>query len=139
MYISNFIALRSVVLVQHSFIFKSLENAISALASESARFEASTLTRHISASTGPSAPSFRDVIPVLVLYVQSKFHPIRPTRSPEIARGFASCQCLDSVYKASSSVGDFSAHSAARELGFEEDVPVAVLYASINRRPHPPS
>ena len=113
-----------------------LEFAILALASESARIDAPTLTRDISASTWRTASSFRDVIRVVVFCVPSKFHSIRPTRSPEIAWGFAPCQALDSVCASASSASDFSAHSAASELRFGEDVPMLVLYTSIQRRQH---
>ena len=87
-------------------------------------FELFTSIEHISASTGPSDPSFGDVIRLVLVYVQFKFQVIRTTRSLAIARGFEPCRRLETGYRASSFDCDISASSAATELGFREDIPV---------------
>ena len=101
-----------------------LHSAILPSAKEIACSRFTTSIVNISASTGPSDPSFGDVTRVVFVHVQFKFHAIRTTRSLVVDRGFDPCQYSKTEYKVSCFDCNISASRAARELRFGEDIPV---------------
>ena len=107
-----------------SYTSSKIKSAICSIALKIADSRFQTSIDDISASTGPSDPSFGDVFRAVLVYMCFKFRVNRPTRSLAVRRGFEPCRRLETGYRASSFNCDISASSAATELGFREDIPV---------------
>ena len=86
-----------------------------------------TSINDISASTGPSDPSFGDVICAVPVYVHLKFHVDWSQRSLGVRRGFEPCRRWKTEYKVLPFDRHISASSGATELRLREDIPAEVF------------